>query len=123
MGVTGVPVDEAAVRCPVIVAAMTQDALTPPSRQRLIASRYRADYVEFAQHAHFPMLEDGWERPAAVVGRWLEEAARLGEERTKGSMTRLAALRGKDPTGTPTASPRPPTASTPDDAESPARKA
>lgn len=106
MGVTGVPVDEAAVRCPVIVAAMTQDALTPPSRQRLIASRYRADYVEFAQHAHFPMLEPGWERPVAVVGRWLEEAARLGEER-KGSVARL---RAASATGTPipaSASPTP----------------
>lgn len=123
VGVAGVPIDESAIKCPVLVAAMTQDQFTPPHRQRLISQRYRADYVEFAQHAHFPMLEDGWERPAAVVGRWLEEAARLGEERTKGSMTRLAALRGKDPTGTPTASPRPPTASTPDDAESPARKA
>lgn len=122
VGVAGVPVDEAAIKCPVLVAAMTQDGFTPPHRQRLIAQRYRADYVEFAQHAHFPMLEEGWERPAAVVGRWLEEAARLGEERTKGSMTRLAALAGRDPTGTPTASPRPPVASTPDD-DATARKA
>ncbi|MCC6644239.1 MAG: alpha/beta fold hydrolase [Polyangiaceae bacterium] len=123
VGVAGVPVDEAAIRCPVLVAAMTQDRFTPPPRQRLISQRYRADYVEFAQHAHFPMLEDGWERPAAVVGRWLEEAARLGEERTKGSMTRLAALQGRDPTGTPTASPRPPVTSAPDLTDGSERKA
>lgn len=91
MIVTGVPVDESQIRCPVLVAATTFDRLTPPSRQRAIASKYRADYVEFAQHSHLPMLEPGWERPAAVIGRWLEEAARLGEG--KSSVARMVAAR------------------------------
>jgi pimeloyl-ACP methyl ester carboxylesterase len=91
MVVTGVPVDETQIRCPVLVAATTFDRLTPPARQRAIASRYRADYVEFAQHSHLPMLEPGWERPAAVIGRWLEEAARLGDN--KSSVARIAAAR------------------------------
>ena len=91
MVITGVPVDEARIKCPVLVAATTFDRLTPPARQRAIASRYRADYVEFAQHAHMPMLEPGWERPAAVVARWLEEAARLGDGRS--SVARIAAAR------------------------------
>ena len=104
MVVTGVPVDELRIKCPVLVAATTFDKLTPPARQRSIASRYRADYVEFAQHAHLPMIEPGWERPAAVVGRWLEEAARLGDGRA--SVARLAARRAE------AASPEPPKAKT-----------
>jgi pimeloyl-ACP methyl ester carboxylesterase len=106
MSITGVPVDETKLRCPILVAATTLDILTPPARQRQVASRYRADYVEFAQHAHFPMLEPGWERTVAVVGRWLEEAARLGDN-ARGSVARLAAVRR---TSTPTSTPVPATA-------------
>jgi pimeloyl-ACP methyl ester carboxylesterase len=87
---SGVGVDENLVRCPVFVVASTFDRLTPPSRQRLLSARYRADYVEFAQHAHFPMLEPGWARPAAVIGRWLEEAARIGDS-MRGSASRIRA--------------------------------
>lgn len=90
IGVRGVNVDEEKVRCPVLVAAMTQDRLTPPAKQRNIAAKYRADYVEFAQHAHLPMLEPGWERPIAVIAKWLEEAARLGDDR-RGSVARMRA--------------------------------
>lgn len=99
LALTGVSVDERKVSCPSLVVASTFDYLTPPARQRLIASRYRADYVEFAQHAHFPMLEPGWERPVAVIGRWLEEAARLNGE-ARGSVGRLSAAR-RSATGTP----------------------
>ncbi len=99
MALTGVPVEERKVSCAALVVSSTFDDLTPPTRQRLVASRYRADYVEFAQHAHFPMLEPGWERPVAVVGRWLEEAARLNGE-SRGSVGRLAAAR-RSATGTP----------------------
>jgi pimeloyl-ACP methyl ester carboxylesterase len=87
---SGVGVDEGQVRCPVFVVASTFDRLTPPARQRLLAARYRGDYVEFAQHAHFPMLEPGWARPAAVIGKWLEEAARIGDG-LRGSASRIRA--------------------------------
>gem|GEM_PF-1012538 len=99
LALTGVAVDERKILCPALVVATTFDSITPPARQRLIASRYRADYVEFAQHAHFPMLEPGWERPVAVVGRWLEEAARLHGE-TRGSVGRMSAAR-RSASGTP----------------------
>jgi pimeloyl-ACP methyl ester carboxylesterase len=93
MSVGGIAVDEAKIHCPSLVVASTFDRFTPPSRQRLVASRYRSDYVEFAQHGHLPMLEPGFERPIAVIGRWLEEAARVGD--TKGSVARIS-LRRKD---------------------------
>jgi pimeloyl-ACP methyl ester carboxylesterase len=102
---SGVHVDETLVRCPVFVVASTFDRLTPPARQRLLSSRYRADYVEFAQHAHFPMLEPGWARPAAVIGRWLEEAARIGDgprnsaSRIRASSRRIAAAPAGPPSG------------------------
>ncbi|MCU0654916.1 MAG: alpha/beta hydrolase [Polyangiaceae bacterium] len=99
MALNGIPVEERKVSCATFVVSSTFDSLTPPSRQRLIASRYRADYVEFAQHAHFPMLEPGWERPVAVIGRWLEEAARLNGD-NRGSISRLTAAR-RSANGTP----------------------
>ncbi len=99
---SGVPVDEALVRCPVFVVASTFDLLTPPARQRLLAARYRADYVEFAQHAHFPMLEPGWARPAAVIGKWLEEAAHIGDgPRGSASRIRASGRRPVAPSGPP----------------------
>lgn len=100
IGVLGVTVDETKVRCPVLVAAMTHDQLTPPAKQRSIAAKYHADYVEFAQHAHLPMLEPGWERPIAVVAKWLEEAARLGDDR-RGSMARMRAASSAESTPRP----------------------
>ncbi|HEU4410230.1 MAG TPA: alpha/beta hydrolase [Polyangiaceae bacterium] len=105
---SGVPVDDGSVRCPVFVVASTFDRLTPPARQRLLAARYRADYVEFAQHAHFPMLEPGWARPAAVIGRWLEEAARVGDG-PRASASRIRAS-GRRPAAasTPLPGPEPP---------------
>jgi pimeloyl-ACP methyl ester carboxylesterase len=106
---SGVAVDEASVRCPVFVVASTFDRLTPPARQRLLAARYRADYVEFAQHAHFPMLEPGWARPAAVIGRWLEEAARIGDgPRTSASRIRAGGRRQALPNGPPSGPQAPP---------------
>lgn len=108
---SGVPVDEALIRCPVFVVACTFDLLTPPARQRLLASRYRADYVEFAQHAHFPMLEPGWARPAAVIGRWLEEAARIGEGH-RNSASRIRAS-GRRPVSASSGPPSDPLAAAP----------
>lgn len=96
---TGVTVEERKVSCATFVVASTFDRFTPPQRQRLVSSFYRADYIEFAQHAHFPMLEPGRERPVAVIGRWLEEAARLNGDH-RGSISRLTAGR-RSATGTP----------------------
>lgn len=104
MTISGVPIDESLIRCPVLVTATTLDILTPPARQRQVSSKLRADYVEFAQHAHFPMLEPGWERPVAVIGRWLEEAARVGDDR-RGSVGRLAARLSATGTPLPVAAP------------------
>lgn len=90
---TGVNIDEGELRSPVFVVAATHDELTPPQRQRLIAQKYHADYVEFAAHGHFPMLEPGHERSISVIGRWLEEVARMGD---RTSVQRIAARRAGD---------------------------
>lgn len=109
MVLTGIAIDETKITCPSLVAATTFDPLTPPTRQRQIAQKLRADYVEFAMHAHFPMLEPGWERPIAVIGRWLEEAARIGET-TRASLRRLRSAGESPIPGAVSPSPTPPPA-------------
>ena len=106
MVLTGITIDETKIHCPALVAATTFDPLTPAERQRQIARKLRADYVEFAGHAHFPMLEPGWERPIAVIGRWLEEAARIGET-TRASLRRLRSAGESPVPGAVTPSPPP----------------
>ncbi|MFQ5897054.1 MAG: alpha/beta hydrolase [Candidatus Methylomirabilia bacterium] len=71
-----IPVDEALVRCPVLVVGAELDAITPAAIQRRIARKYGAAYQEMKGHAHMLMLEDGWERPFAAILQWVEAATR-----------------------------------------------
>jgi len=69
-----IAVDEAKVRCPVLVVGAEHDAITPAGVQRRIARKYGARYLEFPGHAHMLMLEEGWEAPFGQILDWLERA-------------------------------------------------
>lgn len=71
-----IPVDEAAVRCPLLVVGAERDAITPAAVQRKIARKYGAAYRELEGHAHMLMLEDGWERPFKEILSWIDSLTR-----------------------------------------------
>lgn len=72
----GYPVYPSQIRCPKLVIGCAKDVLAPPSMQRSMADFLRADYIEYRQFAHLPMLEDGWEKSAADICKWLNEKVR-----------------------------------------------
>jgi hypothetical protein len=41
--------------------------------QRGIADFLMAEYIEYEQFAHLPMLETGWEKSAADLAKWLDQ--------------------------------------------------
>lgn len=65
-------VDPAKVTCPMLVVGCKLDRITPASVVRKVARRYKADYEEFPDHAHWVLGEPGWERVAGVVLDWIE---------------------------------------------------
>lgn len=71
-----IAVDEARVRCPLLVVGGERDAITPMAVQRRIARKYNADYREVAGHGHMLMLEEGWERPFKEILEWIEARIR-----------------------------------------------
>ena len=66
-----IAVDERRIRCPVLVVGGTQDRFVPVYVARRLAAKYSAQYLEFADHAHFIVWEPGWERPASAIAEWL----------------------------------------------------
>lgn len=76
MAVAGVPVDAARVRCPMLVVAGRDDAITPAKTVRRVAAKYGADLRLFDGHAHMVNLEPGWETIAADVAGWLDKKMR-----------------------------------------------
>lgn len=68
-------VDESKVTCPVLVVAGTEDRITPASVVRKVAQKYKAvsTYKEFANHAHWVIMEPGWEEIAEYILDWLDE--------------------------------------------------
>lgn len=66
-------VDATRVTCPVLVVAATLDNITPASLVRKIADKYRsvATYKEFENHAHWLLIEPGWENIAEFISGWL----------------------------------------------------
>lgn len=66
-----IAVDEARVRCPLLVVGAERDTITPAAVQRRIARKYGADYREMAGHGHMLMLEEGWERPFQQILEWI----------------------------------------------------
>jgi pimeloyl-ACP methyl ester carboxylesterase len=66
-------VDAEKVTCPVLIIVGTEDRLTPPSVTRKIKDKYtkNSTYIEFNNHAHWIIGEEGWEKVAEVIYDWL----------------------------------------------------
>lgn len=71
-----IAVDEARVRCPLLVVGAERDVITPVAVQRLIARKYGAEYRGVAGHGHMLMIEEGWERPFKEILEWIEARIR-----------------------------------------------
>lgn len=69
-------VNEAKVTCPVLVIAGAQDRITPASVVRKIAEKYKAvtTYRELTNHAHWVIVEPGWQEIAEYISDWLNKA-------------------------------------------------
>lgn len=60
------------INCPILVIAGSQDRITPASVIRKVAKKYKADYVEFPNHAHLITHEKSWEKVAMLLHAWLQ---------------------------------------------------
>jgi pimeloyl-ACP methyl ester carboxylesterase len=67
----GLAIDAARVRCPVLVQAAAEDRFFPPTVQRRVAARYGAELRVYERHAHFVVMEPGWEELAGDAAAWL----------------------------------------------------
>ena len=67
----GLAIDAARVRCPVLVQAAAEDRFFPPAVERRIAARYGAELRVYDGHAHFVVMEPGWDVIAADAAAWL----------------------------------------------------
>jgi len=73
MSITGVAVDRARVRCPVLVVAADEDRFIPKGIGERVAQRYGARIEMLTGHAHMNIIEPGWEDLADVVERWIAD--------------------------------------------------
>lgn len=71
MSITGIPVDAANVRCPLLVIAGDDDRFVPNAVAARVAARYRAPFQTMVGHGHMLVVEPGWEAAADAVARWL----------------------------------------------------
>jgi len=69
----GFPVYPSQIKCPKLVIGCVKDVLAPASIQKSLADFLRADYIEYQQFAHLPMLETGWEKSAGDLAAWLNQ--------------------------------------------------
>lgn len=75
----GLAVDPRRVRCPMLAISTREDRFFPPPIARKIAARYGIPLWEYPAHAHFVVMEPGWEVVAADIACWLEVSC---EQRT-----------------------------------------
>jgi pimeloyl-ACP methyl ester carboxylesterase len=68
--VGAVRVEATEVACPVLVVSAERDHISPPSIQRSLVTRYGAEHLPVAGHAHLMAIESGWRRIAAAVLGW-----------------------------------------------------
>ena len=63
------------ITCPVLVIVGSQDRMTPASVVRKIAEKYKpvATYRELPDHAHWLLVEPGWQEIAEGISDWLNE--------------------------------------------------
>ncbi len=68
-------VDESLITAPLLIIGGKEDRITPVSVIRKVAKKFKdkADYKEFADHAHWAMAEPGWQEVAGDIAAWLEE--------------------------------------------------
>ncbi|KQC13321.1 MAG: alpha/beta hydrolase [Desulfuromonas sp. SDB] len=68
-------VDEAEVKCPVLVLTGTEDRMVPPAVAKKIAEKYKkvSTYMEFNHHAHWLVGEPGWEKIAGKIDQWISK--------------------------------------------------
>lgn len=69
----GLAVDPARVRCPMLAVSAGDDRFFGPAVARQLAARYDIPLWHYPDHAHFLMMEPGWETVAADVERWLAQ--------------------------------------------------
>jgi len=69
----GFPVYPSQIKCPKLVIGCAKDVLAPASMQQNLADYLQADYIEYQQFAHLPMLEAGWEKSADDLAAWLNK--------------------------------------------------
>ena len=67
----GYPVYPSQIKCPKLVIGCVQDVIAPAAMQKSLADFLQADYIEYKQFAHLPMLEKGWEKSAGDIHDWL----------------------------------------------------
>jgi pimeloyl-ACP methyl ester carboxylesterase len=73
MSLTGVPVDQTRVRCPLLVIGAAEDRFIPKQIAVRVAQRYGAPLQILEGHAHMSVVEPGWESVAEIVEGWLKE--------------------------------------------------
>ena len=73
MSLTGVAVDQARVRCPLLVIGAEEDRFIPKQIAVRVSQRYRAPLRILEGHAHMSVVEPGWERVAEIVDGWMTE--------------------------------------------------
>jgi alpha-beta hydrolase superfamily lysophospholipase len=83
IGMLGIPVDAKRTSGSILVITGTDDKLIPAAVARTIAHRYRADYKEYAGHAHYIIREPEWEAAAGDIADWLEENIRISPATTQ----------------------------------------
>lgn len=64
-------IDADRIRTPMLVLVAGDDRFVAPRVGYALARRYRAELLDYADHAHFMIAEPGWERVADDVISWL----------------------------------------------------
>lgn len=67
----GFPVNPSQIKCPKLVIGCAKDVLAPATMQQGLTVFLQADYIEYEQFAHLPMLETDWEKSAEDIRDWL----------------------------------------------------
>lgn len=74
-------VEESRVTCPMLVIVGSQDRMTPASVVRKITEKYKtvATYRELPNHAHWLIVEPGWQEIAGDITGWLNQVLQKKE--------------------------------------------
>ncbi|MBL7217218.1 MAG: alpha/beta hydrolase [Desulfobacteraceae bacterium] len=66
-------VDQSKVTCPVLIISGAEDRMTPVSLSKKMAKKYNGTYKEFENHAHWVIMEPGWEEISEYIASWLNQ--------------------------------------------------